>query len=214
MRVVGLLLLMFTMSLVPASVRAASVDDIIAMSKAGVSEPVILAYIARDKTIFTIDSDLLVKLKTAGVSENVVLAMLKSGRSEADAALKADEAARVENYMASSTVGPSSINIGHGPQRPNAEPDFFPLGAPPQVYSPDFSPVPYAVPYGAPYGSAAYGSAFVPVVVPPFAAPSRRVRRRPAAPTPALNRAVCLPPMTSAAALAACSPPPAKRRVR
>jgi hypothetical protein len=206
------LILLLLMALVPATVQAATLDEIVAMSKAGVSEPVILAYIARDKTIFTIDSDMLLKLKSAGVSENVVLAMLKSGRTEADAALKADEAARLENYMASTTVGPSSINIGHGPERPNAEHvDYYPE-APASPFSPDFSPVPYAVPYGAPYG-AAYGSTVVPIYVPPFAAPARRATRR----TPSravVNRSVCLPPMTSAAAIAACSPAPAKRHVR
>ncbi len=198
MRAVCLLVLL---ALLPATGSAATIDEIVSMTKSGVSESVVLAYIARDKTIFTMDSDTLVKLKDAGVSEAVVLAMLKSGRSEADAALKADEAARLATYAASTSMGPASINIGHGPERPNADHvDYYPA-APALPYSPDFSPVPYATPYGA------YGSAFVPVYVPPYVAPSRRVRRTQA---PLLNSAVCLPPTTSRGSVAACSPATAR----
>lgn len=204
MRVACLLVLL---ALLPGTGSAATIEEIVSMSKSGVSEPVILAYIARDKTIFTMDSDTLVRLKDAGVSETVVLAMLKSGRSEADAALKADEAARLATYAASTSMAPASINIGHGPERPNADHvDYYP-GAPALPYGPDFSPVPYAVPYGSPYG-AAYGSAFAPVYVPPYVvAPTRHVHR---ATPPRLNGALCLPPMTSRGALAACSPAAAK----
>lgn len=182
MRAVCLLLFL---ALVPRSASSATVQEIVALSKAGVSESVILAYIDRDKSIYTIDTDMLVKLKAEGVSEKIVLAMLNSGRAEAEAALQADEAARVANYQAAS-VGPSSINIGHSPERPNASHFERYYALPALPYSGDFNPVPYALPYAAPYGSM-YSSPYE--VVTPLVAPSFFAGRRAARPVG--NRALC-----------------------
>src|SRR5256885_1054813 len=80
-RLFGALIAVFTMLAGTAS--AVTVDQIVALSKAGVSEAVILALIDRDNTILTIAPEQLVALKRDGLSEPVILAMLKSGRQEA-----------------------------------------------------------------------------------------------------------------------------------
>jgi hypothetical protein len=144
--------LTFTLLLVlaPMSASAVTLQQVVALSKAGVSEPVILALIDRDKTIFTIDPEDLVALKVDGVSEKIVLAMLKSGREEAAAADRADEEQRRAEYMAAVAAGPQSIVIGHEPERPGYSDNAY-AAAPPAAFSSDFNPVPYAVPYAVPY---------------------------------------------------------------
>src|SRR5436305_6913766 len=111
------LTLLLVLAALPAS--AVTLQQVVALSKAGVSETVILALIDRDKTIFTIDPEQLVTLKADGVSEQIVLAMLKSGRAEAAAADRADEEMRTASYLAAAAAGPESIVIGHGADYPN-----------------------------------------------------------------------------------------------
>ena len=83
--------------LVPATASAVTLDQIVALARAGVTDAVILALIDRDKTIFSIEPEQLVSLKSAGVSEPVILAMLKSGREEGDRyGLGAAKAERLE----------------------------------------------------------------------------------------------------------------------
>src|ERR1043166_4530795 len=98
---------------------AATVDQIVALSKAGVSEPVILALIDRDKTIFDIEPERLVTLKQQGVSEAVILAMLKSGRTEGEQAAQAEAGARASAILTSLAVAPEVVIVGHGPEIPN-----------------------------------------------------------------------------------------------
>jgi hypothetical protein len=151
--VIVMKVLTFTLLLVlaPLTASAVTLQQVVALSKAGVSESVILALIDRDKTIITIDPEQLVALQRDGVSERVVLAMLKSGREEAAAADRADEEMRAANYLAAASAAPEAIVIGHGPERPNVgyyEPVY---SVPPVVYgASDFNPVPFAVPYAIP----------------------------------------------------------------
>ncbi len=65
-----------------ASVRAeaVSVRDIIELSRAGLSEEVLVALIEVDDTPFSLDARRLLELRAAGVSDRVLLAMLRSGR--------------------------------------------------------------------------------------------------------------------------------------
>jgi hypothetical protein len=158
MRLPILFVIVLLVWLVPASASAVTVDQIVALSKAGVSEPIILALIDRDKTVFTIDSDQLIALRRNGVSENVVLAMLKSGRQEGDEAARADSAATTSRIMSTLSPAPDLVIVGHGPDRPNtAHVDGF-FSGPPVYFAPlpvPFLPyaAPYAIPYGSPYGS-------------------------------------------------------------
>lgn len=116
--------------LVPATARAVTVDDIVALSKAGVSEPVILAMIDRDKTVMTIDPQQVVALQKAGVSEKVIIAMLKSGRAEGDAAADANAAFNTTMFLNDRASMPTLVIVGHGPDRPNTGDSTYtaPLG--------------------------------------------------------------------------------------
>jgi hypothetical protein len=63
-----------------SSAEALTVRDIIELSKAGLSDDVLLALIEVDQTVFSIDPATLKMLKASGVSENVIIAMIRSGR--------------------------------------------------------------------------------------------------------------------------------------
>jgi hypothetical protein len=112
MRAIFCLLVM--LALVPSSASAVSVQEIVWLSKAGVSEQVVLALIDRDRTIFTIDPAELVSLKKEGVSETIILAMLRSGRQP----LPGIEGVEKTSSPTALPV-PDVIIVGHGPDRPN-----------------------------------------------------------------------------------------------
>jgi hypothetical protein len=115
------LVLVFAL-LSPAPASAVTINEIISLTRAGVSEPVILALIDRDKTIFTLAADQLVTLQKAGVTDTVVIAMLRSGREEPTPA----------------AVQPAPVA--------QAEPEPEPL-PPLEQPAPSVVNVPYAVPY-------------------------------------------------------------------
>lgn len=167
MRVLPSFLLFLLLALAPAAASAVTLDQIVALSKAGISEPIILAMIERDKTVFTIDPDQLVALKRDGVSETVILAMLKSGREEGEAAAAAAAALNTSAIMSTLSPYPEVVIVGHGPDRPNTYSNDYRFGSP----IPDFIPGPmfYDAPYyGSPsfvyggppfgYGSPSFGS--------------------------------------------------------
>ena len=130
----GVLAMVLTVS-VPAS--AVTLDEIVGLARAGVTDAVILALIDRDKTIFAIEPQQILSLQRAGVSEAVILAMLKSGRDEGDQAARADAAANSAWIMAQMPTEPLLVVTGHGPDRPNvAHPDGFYSGPP--SYFPSF----------------------------------------------------------------------------
>jgi hypothetical protein len=108
-----------TALIVPRTASAITVDQVVALTKSGVTDTVILAMIERDRTVFAIEPEQLAGLQRAGVSEPVILAMLKSGRNEGEQAARADSA--YNSAWLASTVWsePESISVGHGPDRPN-----------------------------------------------------------------------------------------------
>jgi hypothetical protein len=107
------------LALVPAAASAVTREEIVHLSKSGVSDEVILALVERDKTIFTIDADDLVALKRDGVSEAVVVAMLKSGRAEGEAAFARQVAQAAADRAEAALLVPAIVPVGHGPDRPN-----------------------------------------------------------------------------------------------
>jgi len=115
----AVLVLAVAAALVPSRASAVTVDDIVSLSRAGVTDAVILALIDRDKTIFTIEPDQLVTLKSQGVSEAVVLAMLKSGRDEGERAAQAASDLNAGFIMSSLSPVPDVVVVGHGPDVPN-----------------------------------------------------------------------------------------------
>ena len=66
-----------------AAVRAEAVTvrDLIELTKAGLSDQVLLALIEVDRGVFTIDTPTVKQLKDAGVSDLVMVALIRSGRT-------------------------------------------------------------------------------------------------------------------------------------
>jgi hypothetical protein len=126
------------LALVPAPVSAVTVDQVIELAHAGVTDAIILALIDRDKTIFTIDPEQIVALQRDGLSESVIVAMLKSGREEGEEAARADAASKAAWIIASMNAAPELVIVGRGPDRPNAAQDGFNPGPP--VLVPSFMP--------------------------------------------------------------------------
>lgn len=135
--------------LAPSVVSAVTVEQIVQLSRAGVTETVILALIDRDKTIFTLEPEQLVTLKAQGVSEPVILAMLKSGREEGERAAQAAAELNSGFIMSSLSSAPEVVVVGHDPDVPNGG------WSPATGYPPAFA-APIAVPYGY-YGGYGYG---------------------------------------------------------
>ena len=128
---------------IAAPASAITLEQVVGLARAGVTDTIILALIDRDRTIFAIEPEQIVKLQRDGVSEPVILAMLKSGRAEGDAAARAD-AADTNAFIASTLApGPQLVIVGHGPERPNTpEHSFF--ASPP---APALVAAPYLDPY-------------------------------------------------------------------
>jgi hypothetical protein len=132
--------------LTPAVASAVTVDQVVELSKAGVSEAVILALIDRDRTVFTIDAGQILTLHRDGLTDRLIVAMLKSGRQEGEDAARADAASNAATIAAALSPVPEVAYVGHGPDVPNtARSSNFSNPLVPGVI-----PVPYAAPYFAP----------------------------------------------------------------
>jgi hypothetical protein len=161
MRVLTSVVLFFLLALTPAEASAVTVDQIVALSKAGISEPIILALIDRDKTVFTIEPEQLVALRRDGLSETVIIAMLKSGREEGEAAANAAAALNSAVIMSSLSPAPDIIVIGHDPERPSGYSNGYGYSSYPSMGYWSAPPFQDIVPgyYGSPYyGAPSYGS--------------------------------------------------------
>ena len=116
--------------LAPATVRAVTVDDIIAMSKSGVGDSVLIALIDADQTVFHLTPGQIVELKRAGVSDHVVVKMIDTARQ-----FEGRGQTPLEPEQASSVV-----IIGEKPPSPQPAPDW------PFTAVPPWWPVPMTVP--------------------------------------------------------------------
>jgi hypothetical protein len=144
-----LLLVLALAACTPAPARAVTLAEVVALSKSGISEQVILAVIERDQTLFSMSPDQLVKLQREGLSDTVLLALLKSGRQN-DALLPASPVPAAQQ-TAAAPPPPAVVVVGHSPEYPNtriadviAATDLAPLEGPTIVPVP--VPVPYLVP--------------------------------------------------------------------
>ena len=131
--------------LTPRAALAITVDQVVALAKAGVTDTVILALIDRDRTVFAIEPEQIVSLQRDGLSEKVILAMLRSGRAEGEQAARADAAYNAAWIASAIPTEPLTVTVGHGPDRPNTpHVDGFYSGAPtstfvaPSYYGPAF----------------------------------------------------------------------------
>jgi hypothetical protein len=174
-----------------AKVSAVTVDQIVSLSKAGVSEAVILALLDRDRNVLSIDPEQLVALKRDGLSDALITAMLRNGRQEGDEAARAVSAERAADVLASLSATPDVTVVGHGPERPNtAHTEDWYAGIRDGVRLP--AAIPYGSPYAIPYASAygAFPSVYGAV---PYSrglkAPSNVARR---------NRALCVAQVNTA----------------
>lgn len=70
---------------IPTTAGAVSIRDLVELSRAGLSDEVLVALIEADDTDFALDAPKILELRQQGVSERVITAMLKSGRSIAEA---------------------------------------------------------------------------------------------------------------------------------
>jgi hypothetical protein len=70
--------------MLPGVARAVTLDDIIALSKAGVSSEILVAVIDADRTIFNLTPADIVSLKKAGVPNDVIVKMLGTAREFVD----------------------------------------------------------------------------------------------------------------------------------
>jgi hypothetical protein len=80
MRRVAVALMLLAISAGPLAAQTLTTKEIVELSKAGMSEGVLLALIEVHRSVFPIDRDTLRMLKAEGVSDNVVVAMIRSGR--------------------------------------------------------------------------------------------------------------------------------------
>ena len=136
--------------LVPRAASAVTIEQVLALANAGVTEVVILALVDRDRTVFAIEPEQIVTLKREGLSDTLILAMLKSGRAEGELAARADAAYNSAAIASALATEPLTVMVGHGPDRPNTPHiDGFYSGPPvstfvpaqyyaPQYYAPAF----------------------------------------------------------------------------
>jgi hypothetical protein len=143
------LLLLALLGCVPATASAVTIDEVVALSKSGVSEQVVIAVIERDQTLFTLSPALIMKLQRDGLSDRILLALIKSGRPN-EPPLPASPVAPEVAPVAPVPPPPAIAIVGHGPQAPNTlEPDSMVAetaeASLPPVPPTVFVPVPFIV---------------------------------------------------------------------
>lgn len=146
--------LFIVLTAVPSTVTAVTLDQVVALRKAGVTEAVILALIERDHTVFSIQPEQIVELQRRGLSEALIIAMLKSGEAGEQAA-RAESASTSAMIAAAIAPAPELVIVGHGPERPNTfhSDGFFSNSNSAPYFTPPYrrSGSSYARPYDAPY---------------------------------------------------------------
>ena len=74
------MLFLVVLAVLPSRADAVTIRDIIALSKAGLSDDILSAVIDADRTIFTLDAEQILELRRAGVSDAVLLKMVRTRR--------------------------------------------------------------------------------------------------------------------------------------
>ena len=112
--------------------EAITIRDVIELSKAGLSDPVLLALIEVDRGVFSIDPATLRQLKNGGVSDTVIVAMIRSGRTPPAVDAAAAPVPVTDPDPAPRDREPQVIVIDHHDAPPVAAP--YPVAVP--VYVP------------------------------------------------------------------------------
>ena len=119
------LALLTIVALAAGRAEAVTIRDLIELTKAGLTDQVLLALIEVDRGVFTIDTATVKQLKDAGVSEAVIVALIRSGRTP-----RAQEAAPVPAVEYPSTREPEVIVIDHHDERPAPVAVPYPVAVP------------------------------------------------------------------------------------
>lgn len=117
------------LALMAGRAEAVSIRDVIELSKAGLGDPVLLALIEVDRSVFAIDTATLKQLKAAGVSEAVIVAMIRSGRE-----WREPEAVPQRTDATPEPAPPQVVVIDH--REPAPPPQPYPVAVPVPVYVP------------------------------------------------------------------------------
>jgi hypothetical protein len=112
--------------------EAVTVRDIIELSKAGLSDTVLLALIEVDRPVFPIDVATMKQLRDAEVSDAVIVAMIKSGRPPRDTGTR--PAAAPAPAPEPAAAPPPVVVIEHHDAAPAPAPVAHPVAVP--VYVP------------------------------------------------------------------------------
>lgn len=125
-----LLTLLVVLALSAGRAEALNIRDIIELSKAGLSDQVLIALIEVDRGVFSVDTDTLKKLKNEGVSDPVIVAMIRSGRMPAPAVQPAPAPVQNTDPAPSEEAPrePQVIVIDHHDQQPAAPQVMYPVG--------------------------------------------------------------------------------------
>jgi hypothetical protein len=119
------------------SAEAVTIRDLIELSKAGVSDTILLALIEVDRPVFAVDPTTLKQLKEAGLSDTVVVAMIRSGRSPIASEPAAQSAAPITDPGPDVEPADRVIVIDHHDSAPQA-PVAYPVPVAVPIYVPSF----------------------------------------------------------------------------
>ncbi|MEO6239000.1 MAG: hypothetical protein ABIQ52_18550 [Vicinamibacterales bacterium] len=111
--------LIITLAIASGRAEAVTIRDVIELTKAGLSDQVLLALIEVDRGVFSVDAATVQQLKQAGVRDAVIVALIRSGRgreSEPAAAVAAPvapapvpEVVIVEHHDAPAVAAPIAV---------------------------------------------------------------------------------------------------------
>ena len=135
MRALTVALFLGILPAVAAAQQTPSLRDIVELSKAGVSEEVLLALIEVHRPVYPVDPETLKGLKAAGVSPKVMVAMVKSGREQQAPVVVAPVPA--PQPAAPASPQPQVVVIEHERESPRVREVAVPVAVPVQypVYS-------------------------------------------------------------------------------
>jgi hypothetical protein len=127
-----LLALITVLALTSGRAEAVTIRDIIELSKAGLSDAVLIALIETDRRVFTIDNETLKQLKAGGVSDAVVIALIRTGRTTPLEPAPAPPVPRTPLQTPepdpAPTREPQVIVIDHRDPQPAPQPQLYPIG--------------------------------------------------------------------------------------
>ena len=133
------LLLALLLLFVPATVygQTLTIRDIVALTKAGLGEEVLIALVEVHRAVFPVDVDTLKMLKDAGVSQKVIAAMVKSGREMPPVIRAAQPEPEVNRPAPAPAPAPQVVVIDHQSDEPRLrEVRDYPVSVAYPVYVP------------------------------------------------------------------------------